>query len=355
MKQFDINTLDRLVAEGKLMMQTHPTLPLRIYKYTPELQFSKEWDELTVRCRGLVVDNDGFQYSNPIPKFHNIEELQADPSFQLPNLPYEITDKVDGSCIEVFWYGNRLIVCTLGSFESDQAKLASQMIFDSLMHLPFIFSNGKTYIFELVAPENSIVLDYGKEKKLVLLTVRDNDTDEELLPTDLGFECVEKINKTIEELILEKKREDFINKEGFVIRFSNGFRVKVKYEEYFRLHKIMTGVNEKFVWEFLRDGKPLPLVNVPDEFFQYVTGVKERLEKEYQDIEGGCKIAFASIYNPELTRKEFALQALKSPYASVLFKMLENKPYDQLIWKFIEPKITDRPKFNSFRGVPDEA
>jgi hypothetical protein len=37
MKQYDINTLDKLVAEGKLMVQTHPTLPLRIYKYTPEL------------------------------------------------------------------------------------------------------------------------------------------------------------------------------------------------------------------------------------------------------------------------------------------------------------------------------
>jgi len=150
MKQYDINTLDKLVAEGKLMMQTHPTLPLRIYKYTPELQFSKGFDALTSRCRGLVVDNDGFQYSNPIPKFHNIEELQADPSFQLPNLPYEITDKVDGSCIEVFWYKNQWIVCTLGSFTSDQAIYAEQMLKTKYAHLMKNLEIGKTYIFELI-------------------------------------------------------------------------------------------------------------------------------------------------------------------------------------------------------------
>ena len=334
------------------MRQVHPTLPLRIYKYTPDLQFSNEWDELTVRCRGLVVDNDGFQYSNPIPKFHNVEELTED---KIPwSLPYEVTDKVDGSCIEVFWYNEHLIVCTLGSFESDQAKIAKEMLNVNRDRFNAIFERQKTYIFELIAPENRIVLDYGAERSLVLLAIRDNDTDEDFLPDEGPFPVVERIDKSIEELLLEKKRSDFINKEGFVIKFSNGFRMKVKYDEYFRLHKVITGVSEKFIWEFLRDAKPLPLANVPDEFFNYVSEVKERLEKAYQDIEGGCKILFDCIYNPDLTRKEFALLALKSPYSSVLFKMLENKDYSQIIWKFIEPKSTDRPRFNSFRGGSNE-
>jgi hypothetical protein len=33
--------------------------------------------------------------------------------------------------------------------------------------------------------------------------------------------------------------------------------------------------------------------------------------------------------------------------------MLEDKPYDQLIWKMVEPKSTGAPKFNSFRGSDD--
>jgi len=356
MRQFDIQKLNKLVEEGKLMVQTHPTLPLRIYKYTPETQFSREWDEVLTRCRGLVVDNDGFQYSNPIPKFFNIEELTDE---QIPKLPYEITDKIDGSCVEVFWYNGHLVVCTLGSFTSDQAKLAYDILADTMPeYYPTAFMNGYTYIFELVAPENRIVLDYGSEKKLVLISVRDNDTDEEILPDTLPFPTVEKINKTLEELLIEKNREDFINKEGFVVKFSNGFRVKVKYEEYFRLHKIMTGVNEKFVWEFLRDGKPLPLENVPDEFFQYVNSVKERLLAEYDEIECKAQIAFADIFLESTgnTRKEFAFIALSKykDVASILFKMLEGKDYKQLIWKMIEPKSTGAPKFNSFRSSNDK-
>jgi T4 RnlA family RNA ligase len=347
MNKLDINKLDQLVAEGKLMVQTEGLL--RIYKYTPETQFSKDWDELTSQCRGLVVDMDGYQFSNPIPKFFNIEEL---PPESIPNLPYEITDKVDGSCIEVFWYGGDLIVCTLGSFASDQAKLAEQMI-TSEHGYAYTFDAGRTYIFELVAPENRIVLDYGNEKKLVLLAIRDNDTGkeepyEELLK--VWPHVVERVDKTIEEILVEKKREDFINKEGFVIRFSNGFRVKVKYEEYFRLHKIMTGVNEKFVWEFLKEGKPLPLENVPDEFFQYVTGVKDRLIMDYTAVELSATNSFEEIYYMGITRKDFALQALKKPYSSVLFKMLEKKDYTDLIWKIVEPKSSEVKKFNSFRG-----
>ena len=336
------------------MRQVHPTLPLRIYKYTPDLQFSNEWDELTVRCRGLVVDNDGYQYSNPIPKFHNIEELTED---KIPwTLPYEVTDKVDGSCIEVFWYNEHLIVCTLGSFESDQAKIAKEMLNEYQGQFDALFDRQRTYIFELIVPENRIVLDYGSERSLVLLAIRHNETDEDFLPDGSCFPMVEVIDKSIEEILLEKKREDFINKEGFVIKFQNNFRMKVKYEEYFRLHKIMTGVNEKFIWEFLRDEKPLPLENVPDEFFKYVSEVAVRLENAYSDIECVSLEVFENELHKGIgmTRKEFALKALQFSFSSVLFKMLENKDYSQIIWKMVEPKSTDRPKFSSFRGGSNE-
>jgi RNA ligase len=353
MKTYDMNIINQLVTDGKLMKQTHPKYPLSIYKYTVDTQFGKLWDEVTLRCRGLVLDEQGNAYSNPIPKFFNIEELQPD---QIPNLPYEISDKVDGSCIEVFYYNGRMIVCTLGSFMSDQAILAESMLKGQYCNLLRNFIMGQTYIFELVAPENRIVLDYGAERKLVLITVRDNETDEESLP-DIGFPLVDIYDKSIEELLIEKKRPDFTNKEGCVILFENGYRIKVKYEEYFRLHKLMTGVNEKFVWEFLKEGKPLPLENVPDEFFQYVTGVKTDLETQYYAIERKAQKAFIEVNNPNFTRKQFALMALSeySDVASLLFKMLENKAYDQLIWKMVEPKSTGAPKFNSFRGNDETA
>jgi hypothetical protein len=42
------------------------------------------------------------------------------------------------------------------------------------------------------------------------------------------------------------------SREGFVVRFSNGERMKIKGEEYLRLHKIMTNLSTTGVWEVLK-------------------------------------------------------------------------------------------------------
>lgn len=339
-----------MVEEGYVSFQTHPTLPLRIFKYTQQAQFERVWNEVTTRCRGLVLDGQNNVINSVIGKFHNIEELKPE---EIPfDLPYEVTDKIDGSCILAFYYTGRLVVATLGSFASDQAIYAESMLKSKYAHIPFKhFRPGKTYIFELVIPQNRIVLDYGSEEKLVLITVRDNDTDEETLP-DIGFPTVEKVDMTLDQLKLEKLRPDFTNKEGFVIKFSNGFRVKLKYEQYFALHKIMTGCTEHRVWEYLRENKSLTefLSGTPDEFFNLVTSWQEGLTKKYQETLTKATEIFKTIYVPDETRKEFAMKALQhKPLSSILFKMLEIKPYETIMWDLIEPKSTETTSFNSFR------
>jgi len=250
----------------------------------------------------------------------------------------------------VFRYDGELVVCTLGSFQSDQAKIAEILLDTKYQDNQDLIIAGDTWIFELVVPENRIVLNYGDERKLVLLAIRDwSDFEWDYLTLASHWpDVVEKIDKTIEEILLEKKREDFTNKEGFVIKFENGFRVKVKYEEYFRLHKIMTGVNERFIWEFLKEDKPLPLENVPDEFFKYVTSVTERLNHEYGEISFIANSTFREIKVEGESRKEFALKAVQSPYRAILFKMLENKPYASIIWDMIRPENVG-PKFSSLK------
>ena len=352
MKRYDIHKITDLINDRKLMCQVHPTLPLKIYKYTVDTQFSKEWNEITLAARGLVLDADGNAYTNPFPKFFNLEELTES---QLPiDIPYQVFDKVDGSCIEIFRYKGQVIVNTLGSFESDQAKIAEQLLYSQYANSVEKIQDGFTYIFELVVPENRIVLNYGEEKKLVLLAVRNNDTDEETLPVELGFPVVDEVKMSIQELITEKQRPDFTNKEGFVIRFANGFRVKIKYEEYFRLHKIMTGVNERFVWEFMKENKPLPLDNVPDEFFQYVTSVQSMLRYQFAEVEEQAKFRFKLISKEGQSRKEFALEALKYDNRSILFKLLEGKEYSNLIWMMIRPEAKPT-QFSSLKRMDADA
>lgn len=115
-------------------------------------------------------------------------------------------------------------------------------------------------------------------------------------------------------------------------------------------YDLNNGVNEKFIWEFMKDDKPLPLDDVPNEFFDFITQTRDEFIKQYRIIEDTAMMLFQQI-PLGITRKEFAFEALKEPkYSSIMFKMLEDKDYSQNIWRMIEPKSTETQKFNSFRA-----
>ena len=65
--------LEKYVAEGWLISQVHPTIPLTIYNYSQATQYEAHWDEVTLQCRGLVVDDMGTIVARPFKKFFNIE------------------------------------------------------------------------------------------------------------------------------------------------------------------------------------------------------------------------------------------------------------------------------------------
>ena len=94
---------------------------------------------------------------------------------------------------------------------------------------------------------------------------------EHTLSADSGFEVV-MTYKTWGETYDLLKEEISKDKEGYVIKFKNGFRMKIKGDEYVRLHKILTNISNRDIWEYLKDNKPFDelLEKVPDEFNDWV-------------------------------------------------------------------------------------
>ena len=279
--KYDLQILQKYVKKRLLSVQFHPTLPLRIYKYSHDCVFSRAWDDITLNMRGTVIDENGNVYSNPFPKFFNFEELET-LGKSLPKEPYKVYEKADGSLIQIFMYHGKHVVTSAGSFTSPHANIAEKLFNGKYSHLKEFMNDKHTYLFELIYPLNKIVLDYGDEEKLMLLAVRETETGEETpgaleSARELGFDTVDEVNHSFDELKDEVKRDDFINKEGFVVVYENGFRVKMKYAEYFRLHKILSNVNEKFIWEFVSQGKPINLENIPDETFQFIRDTEKQL------------------------------------------------------------------------------
>lgn len=332
--------LEKYVAEGWLISQTHPTLPLTIYNYSQATQYEAKWDEVTLSCRGLVFDNEGNQVSYPFKKFFNIEE-----NMHTPSNDFEIYEKVDGSLITVFNYNGEWVVSSRGSFTSDQA-VAAQKLFNQLMNLDRI-DRTATYLFELIAPWNRIVVDYGEREELILLGTRAKNFEashSELyeLTKLLGCNLIHKFDfddyKEIQELNWE-------NSEGFIVRFSNGDRCKIKFADYVKLHRVLTNCSSYDIWENLKEFDKLPeemLQDVPDEFYDWVHGVEWKLRKNFNHVENLHMAHLSSIIRYELDRKEFALrvQELDDANHGLIFAMYNNKQdkVKQLIWKMIKPE-----------------
>ena len=330
--------LDKLVGEGWLISQVHPTLDLTIYNYSQKTQYERMWNEETLSCRGLVLDSLGNIVARPFKKFFNLSEVEG----EIPDLPFEVFEKMDGSLGIFFWYNGNPIFASRGSFTSDQSKVGWEILkgmdYENL-------KRGVTYLFEIIYPENRIVVDYGDTEKLVLLGAIETSTGEEIPYSGIGenlerFELVRKWSnkKSISELV---KENDLI-REGYVLRFSNGYRVKVKFEEYCRLHKIITNVSNIDIWEKLKDGLPLNeiLDKVPDEFYGWVKNTENRLREEFQDTLGDSEKILYSIRKKlgDSERKVYAEEIKKNINPGILFNLLDGKNPDQTIWKLVRPK-----------------
>lgn len=322
-----------MIDEKLVSVQKHPEADLFIYNYTPKVQYKKLWNEITRQTRGLILDPDLNIVARPFEKFFNLEEHS---SGEIPNEPFNVFEKLDGSLGILYWYNNKPHIATRGSFESDQAKHATRIMHTRYAHLSPLLNRSKTYLFEIIYPENRIVVDYGLLDDIVLLTVIDNETGKETIE-NIGFPIVKRYpgHANIHDLKLKQET----NKEGFVIRFKNGFRVKVKFEEYVRLHRILTGVSNIAIWEYLRDGRSFDelLEKVPDEFYDWLTETRSTLERRYTDIYNEAEV-FLRTHNSK-NRKEFALRVMdKAPHISgVIFNLYNNKDVPSVIWKMIRP------------------
>jgi RNA ligase len=347
--KYNLEVLSEYIDKGSVVKQNHPTLPLSIYNYSRTTQYDGMWDDITLNCRGLVLDNEGNVIAKPFPKFFNYEEHKPE---DIPNENFEVYEKMDGSLGIVFHYNDEWHVATRGSFTSEQAIKGKELL-DTQYNVSSL-RKTRTYLFEIIYPENRIVVDYGDDEKLILLAVMDTESGEEIPSSALYFMVedgwdVVTTYKTWGEDWETLKTEISKDNEGYVIRFSGGMRMKIKGTEYVRLHRILTNFSNKDIWELLKNGEPLEpfLERVPDEFDKWVKAVTMNLRYSFHSIDeragkyhDGFRYGKFNDREVEPTKKEFAEYVKQFPVelAAVMFKMWDKRPYDYIIWNMIKPK-----------------
>lgn len=261
------------IDSGMVSCRKHPVDDLWILNYTPECQFSKSWNDVTLQCRGLIVDKSGRVVARPFRKFFNLTEHDNPELPKVPHgSPFHAYEKMDGSLGISYFSSRGWEIATRGSFESEQAIFATKLLHTKYSHIVPNLNPNWTYLFEIIYPENRIVVDYGKEEELVLLGVVMTQNGHEIplepLFKDLGF----KLPRRFDVSEIESLPRDTQNFEGYVIRFENGLRVKVKLEDYIRLHKLMTGITPNRIWELLSSGQDVENIirELPDEMYNEV-------------------------------------------------------------------------------------
>ncbi len=336
-----------LIAAGYIQRQRHPTADLYLHNYTNKTQYESHWTEWTRRCRGLILNGQDEVVARPFEKFFNLEELGPNP--ELPPGPYEVFEKLDGSLGILYWTDDgRAAIATRGSFMGEQARRATAILREKYAdRLPGL-DRSLTYLFEVIYPENRIVLDYAGREELVLLAVVDTATGQEpaMLP-DVGFPRARAIATgtaaTPADLFALRVRLDRAEEEGLVVRWQSGLRVKLKFAEYSRLHRILSQVSTINLWEYLATGQPLDpwLDRVPDELYRWVQTTVAELRAHYAAIEADCRAALvaATAAGPFPDRRAAAAFIQTQPYPGVLYRMLDNRPYDELIWKLTRPEF----------------
>lgn len=360
----DLIPADELAAAldaGHVTRKEHPSLPLAILTYSRVCQYDNVWTPVTMRCRGLVVDQQTQQIiALPFPKIfvtgmHGVGHDFAPP---LPAEPFEIFEKLDGSLAIVFHYDGQWHAASKGSFISGQAQWAQRRL-DT--HDTSRLDPGLTYLAEAIYPTNRIVVDYGQREDLVLLAAYRPATGyEEPLSVVAGHwapigpaarawgfhsDIAELEKLAANDTTMGGRNVGGTAEEGYVLRFATGLRAKVKLSSYLALHRLYTGTNERTVWEVLATGQDPAVLfdHVPDEFADWVRGIADKQRAEHARIVDEAADAYADTMatlpaNPD--RKTFALEAVKSPYRSALFLIHDGRDtaVSDWAWKQLKPR-----------------
>ena len=234
----------------------------------------------------------------------------------MPALPFETFEKLDGSLIIVFCHNGKWRCATKGSFTSSQAGWADERLtrFENLL-VP-----GMTYLFEAIYTENRIVVHYNFEG-LVLLGAYDENGREkdsyELCDISGRLDCnmaARMQYDSILELLTTAKTLP-ATAEGFVVRFSNGLRVKIKGDEHCRIHRMVSRLTPLAVWESMAAGDDIEASRkeLPEEFWEDFDRIVQLLSRRINTKIQQVMIVYRDLRLGELSDKELGLRLNELP------------------------------------------
>lgn len=373
---FDLAALDAAIEEKLVRRQTHPTDPLAIYNYTEMAVYSRAWTPVTKQCRGLIVNTEtGEIVARPWAKFFNYGEHVAD-TLDI-TAPVEVTDKADGSLGILYMTSDGPAIATRGSFMSEQAQHATDL-YRGRYAGKWEPRPDVTYLFEIIYRSNRIVLDYGDMDDLILLGAVNIANGWADGPgayhtgTWTGPRAQVHTHQTLASALAAKPRP---NAEGLVVRYLSGdlagTMLKLKQADYVALHRIITGLTARRLWErsaifavigshpettVRQLGQTLRMdpadvqgildagpnwddevrKTAPEEFTDWIDATLSALQEHAYDILMDVREAVLEWQGQD--RKTIAQGIAKHPHRGMIFSALDGRSVTAQAWASIRPE-----------------
>ena len=331
-----------MVALDYIKVVEHPSgNGYRVINYTKECQAAQMWNDTTIKCRGIIVDDNDNIIARPFQKFFNYEEY-TNPNDIKSTSSFKVYEKLDGTLGILYWIDNTPYIATKGSFDGPQAVHATNILHTKYKDIYHTLNRNYTYLFEIIYPKDTHCVKYGGVDDIFLLAILHTEYETlELDPNILNetFNVVKQYDgvedwKTIREIF------DGYNREGFVIKFDNNFRLKLKYEEYKRLYFLKTGFTEKHIIELIRNDEydviEETLTLFDEEQLPYYISIIDNVKNTYKEIE---TISLNEYRDDFETDKDAALYFKTCTYPHILFYKRKGYDYKQLIWKYTINKL----------------
>lgn len=359
----DPKKLVDMQKEKRIGKQVHPTLPLCVYNYTNLAQFTNLWTHEERVCRGLIVDFEGNVIARGPSKFFNYGQPGA-PEVAMDDW-VRITRKEDGS-LGIGWeFEGNYGVATRGSFMSDQAVHATKLLStDDKANIDWAKKKDLSRIWEIVYPENRIVLSYGGRDELIPLgTVGNISGLIQYRPKRIVQAFDNKLELTFAEAIALPIPD---NEEGYVLDIISGSsesigHIKLKGDRYKELHGAIFGLSERKIWEAMgrEDDMDEFIASLPDELIPWAQGVVNRIGNEWDELYQSVVTAVASTLthfesaDGVIPRRDLAqyIMANHKDISGPVFSMFDGKYNSVVEWSHKQI----RPEHKLFRVEDNSA
>jgi len=273
-----VGGLNAAIAKGTVYERQDGDLSL--FCYTRAAVYDQDWTPITIVARGLILDRGARRIAaTPFPKFFNLGEDGR----EAPSDDFEAYEKLDGSLILAFCHHDSWRTATKGDLHSDQAKAAKSLLpFDKM-------TPGTTYLSEFIGPSNKIVVRYPTDECRLLgaYTADGRELERhELEALDLNGMPLAKIVRcgSLAALVAQTARLP-VGEEGYVLRFSDGSRLKLKGNEYRRVHALISRLSPLTVWEAMSAGDAAAMRReLPEEFWGDFDQMHDLLQRQADSL-----------------------------------------------------------------------